>query len=198
MFWETFLEGIYNTSLSEWIAVLTGLCYVILAAYGVRLAWFFAFVSTLIYMLLTFNRHLYIESFLQLFYVIMAVYGWFSWRKKTQSNFKVEKWPYKFHLINVFASTALAIMIGYFFGNYTNQKVQYLDAFTTVFSLLATFMVAKKILENWLYWIVINIGLFFLYLSGEMYLTAFQYLVFSGLAVFGYLRWYKLYKSQIK
>jgi nicotinamide mononucleotide transporter len=129
----------------------------------------------------------------------MAVIGWYQWRFKkevSESKKKIKQLPVPKHLINILLSSIATIITGYLLSKYTQAALPYVDAFTTIFSLYATWMVTKKILENWLYWIIIDIVSFFLYTSRELYLTGLLYIVFTLLAIFGYLKWKKSYKAQ--
>ena len=100
------------------------------------------------------------------------------------------------HLINILLSGVTALLIGYIFDKYTAQANPYIDAFTTCYSLSATYMVTKKIIGNWLYWIVIDLVSIYLYAQRDYYLTAVQYGLFTLLAVYGYKVWRKEYKLQ--
>ncbi|MCH2229249.1 MAG: nicotinamide riboside transporter PnuC [Crocinitomicaceae bacterium] len=208
-FFETLLGYVLETSMLEWIAVVTGLIYVILASYQSLWCWFFAIISSGLYVYICIDFDLYIESGLQLFYVAMAILGWFSWKKTEVSQTDnrnlnaaknvstIEVWSLKIHLINIIVSGVAAFILGWIFENYTNQSNPYMDSFTTIFSLLATFMVTKRVLENWIYWIVIDLVAIFLYSSRGLYLSSILYTLFTFLAVFGLLSWYKEYKSSL-
>jgi nicotinamide mononucleotide transporter len=188
---NAFLE----TTLLEWIAVLTGTLYVILISYKQIIAWLFALISSLLYVYICFNYQLYLESFLQVFYVAMAVFGWINWKKET-TNGMIIKWPLKNHIVNIVLSTILTLILGFTFSKFTNQANPYTDAFTTVFSLTATFMVTKRVLENWIYWIIIDGVSIFLYSSRSLYLTSVLFFIFTTIAVFGYLKWKREFKIQ--
>lgn len=195
-YWEQVLNGIKETSILEWTGVITGVLYVILAAKKIILCWLFALISTGIFIFICFNQNLFIESGLQVFYFAMAIYGWLNWKKDEESNLKIQVWPIKYHLINIALSTAVALGLGWLMGMFTDQESPYLDAFTTIFSLAATFMVAQRVLDNWVYWIVIDIGLAYLYSSRGLELAGLQYFVFSIIAMFAWYSWYKYYKTQ--
>ena len=111
---------------------------------------------------------LYLESVLQLFYVVMAVVGFLLWNKSDSGE--IIKWPAKYHVINLSLSTLTALLLGYLFSVFTDQANPYVDASTTVFSLVATFMVTKKVLENWIYWIIIDTVSVYLYFSRDLHL----------------------------
>lgn len=209
-FFENVYEGILITSMWEWIAVVTGIIYVILAALRSNLCWFFAIASSGIYVYLCLDGKLYIESVLQVFYVVMAVVGWFSWRNQTTSESQeldaqfemsqptndVKVWPIPYHLFNLIISGGIAFVLGFCFDSFTDQANPYADAFTTVFSLAATFMVVRKVLENWIYWIIIDIVSIFLYHQRGYSLSAVLYFVFTLLAIAGFIAWYKKYKTR--
>ena len=88
------------------------------------------------------------------------------------------------------------LLFGYIFDQYSNQANPYLDAFTTIFSLMATFMVAKKVLENWIYWIVIDLLSIQLYAHRDLNLTAVLFALYTVIAVVGYFRWRKAFRLQ--
>ena len=193
---DDIIAELFNTSLIEWLAVSFGVLYVFLAAYKLRLCWIAAMISTALFTFLCLKALLYIEASLQVFYFIMAIYGWWLWTKDQDKKLPIRRWPWRYHVWNVLLSSGIALLLGYFTDNYTDQANPYLDAFTTVFSLLATFMVAKRILENWLYWVAIDTGLIFLYGSKGYVLTAIQYGFFAVIALFAWWKWYSFYKSQ--
>lgn len=189
-------NAFFETSLLEWFGVLTGVLYVVFISYKKMIAWFFALSSSLTYVYICVTYNLYLESFLQVFYVLMAIYGWLNWKKEANHS-NIIKWPLKIHLINIFASLFLTITLGYLFQKHTDQANPYTDAFTTVFSLTATFMVTKKVLENWIYWIIIDAVSIFLFFSRELYLTSVLFFFFTLIAVWGYTKWKKSYSNQL-
>lgn len=189
-------NAFFETSSLEWFGVLTGVLYIVFISYKKMIAWLFALSSSLIYVYICFSYNLYLESFLQVFYVIMAIYGWLNWKKES-NNRNIIKWPIRNHLINISASLLLTITLGYIFDNLTDQANPYTDAFTTVFSLTATFMVTKKVLENWIYWIIIDAVSIFLFFSRELYLTGVLFFFFTLIAMWGYVKWKKSYSEQL-
>jgi nicotinamide mononucleotide transporter len=192
---QSIIEAIKATSFLEWTGVLLGVGYVIAITYKKMIAWFFALISSVIYVYLCYSTQLYLESFLQVFYVITAIYGWFKW-KKDINNHQIITWGTKLNLLNIFLSFVLTLTVGFIFSNYTNQANPYTDAFTTIFSLVATFMVAKKVIENWIYWIAIDAVSIYLYSSRGFYLTGILFAIYTFLAIFGFIKWLKIYKSQ--
>lgn len=193
---NSILTNIYNsilqTSIWEWLAVASSLLYVILITYKVLAAWIFAALSSVLYIYLCYSNRLYLESILQVFYFGMAIYGWFMWTSDDDTkDVTVIQWPLKYHLYNILISGALMLLFGYIFDQYSNQANPYLDAFTTIFSLMATFMVAKKVLENWIYWIIIDAFSVYLFASRGLYMTSVLFILYTLIAMFGYFSWKK-------
>jgi nicotinamide mononucleotide transporter len=195
-FFTLLWDGIKATSTIEWLAVISSIIYVILAAKRLILCWLFAFIGSALFVYLCYIGNLYIESVLQLFYVAMAIVGWLTWKKSNSENGRLKIWAYKKHLINILLSGIIALIIGFIFEKYTSQANPYIDAFTTCYSLSATYMVTRKIIGNWIYWIIIDIVSIYLYAQRDYYLTAVQYGLFTVLAIYGYYVWKKEYKLQ--
>lgn len=197
---EDYISSFLNSlNLLESIAVVLSLAYVILAAKENIAAWYCAFISVSIYIYLCINAHLYAETFLQFFYLIMAVVGWYKWNTKSLKNLPsppIIQLPIKTHLLNILISGTLTLITGFLLSNYTQAALPYLDAFTTIFSLYATWMVAKKVLENWLYWIAIDLVSFILYSSRNLYLSGLLYILYTLFAIYGYILWMKKFKLQ--
>jgi nicotinamide mononucleotide transporter len=193
---EQVLTGFQAMSAWEYVAVLLGLSYVILVMKESLWCWPAAFISTLIYTILFWQGALLMESFLSFYYLLMAIYGWWQWNKLDQiGNTKLEKsivsWSASKHIKWVSAATVTFLILGYVMDEYTHAKIPYLDAFTTVFAIMTTYMVTQKVLENWLYWIVIDIASVFLYLEMGYYPTAVLSVLYTILAWQGFLVWRK-------
>jgi len=189
-------EGLKATSIIEWLAVVSSIIYVILAAKRLISCWIFAFIGSALFVYLCYIGDLYIESILQLFYVVMAVVGWISWNNLKSEKADIKKWGMNNHFLNIVISGVVTFILGFIFDNYTNQANPYVDAFTTCYSLSATFMVTRKILGNWIYWIVIDLVSIYLYAQRDYNLTAVQYGLFTILAVFGFIAWRNEYNNQ--
>lgn len=210
-FFANLFFGIQQTSWLEWIAVITGLLYVIFAAMKHQLCWLFAIISSGVYVYICVTYYLYIESALQLFYVAMAVAGWVAWNKtkpldnnnfdildpdeKQVNRSDIKTWSISSHALNIGISAAVTLIVGLAFDQLTNQANPYADAFTTVFSLTATLMVVRKVLENWIYWVVIDFVGIYLYSERGLTLTAVLYGGYTIIAIFGFFAWYKRYKG---
>ncbi len=196
--WNAFLTQVITSPLIEWIAVLTGVLYVILAARNNILCWSFAIISALLYMYICYTYQLYLESGLQTFYLIMAIIGWIMWNQSNASGSMIKRWSLQSHAVNILISTLATVILGYLFSSYTNQENPYVDAFTTCFSLTATFLVTKRVLGNWIYWIIIDLISIYLYADRGLYLSSVLYLLFTILAIVGFSTWLKRFKSQVQ
>ena len=150
----------FVTATSPWevAAVFLAIVYLVLAIREHPGCWPAAIVSSLIYIALLGKQQLYMESALQVFYVAMAVYGCWSCRPAAGEgeSLVVHTWPWRNHAIALLAVVVLAAASGRLLVLNTNAALPYLDASITWGSLLATWMVARKVLENWLYCFVID------------------------------------------
>ena len=191
------LKGLSTTDLIEQFAVLCALIYIILISFKSQWGWLFAAISSAIYIFICYLGKLYLETGLQIFYVTMAIYGWHEWSDpEDEANEGIVQWPFKTHFYLFSLSVVMTFILGFLFDFYTDQANPFLDAFTTMFSMVATYMVTKKVLENWLYWVVIDLVAMVLYMNRGVELTGILYLLYSVIAVFGYFNWKRSWKHQ--
>ena len=179
-----------NWSWIESIAVFFSILYVILASKESIWCWAAAVISVSLYIYICFSAQLYAETGLQIFYLFMAFYGYYNWNNQ-KGSLQISEWNISTHLLIVFIGGLLTFLIGFYFATYTNAKMPIVDSFTTVFSVFATYMVTKKILGNWLYWIVIDLVSSYLYLSRSLEMTALLFMIYTIIAILGYLSWIK-------
>jgi len=180
----------FNWSIIESIAVLFSVLYVILATKQNIWCWAAAGISVALYIYICFSAQLFPETGLQVFYLVMAFYGYYNWAKKEQ-DLQITQWSAGKHLTLIITGAIITFLMGYYFATYTSAKMPIVDSFTTVFSVFATYMVAKKVLENWLYWIVIDAVSIYLYFSRDLHLTSLLFIAYTIIAVFGYFAWLK-------
>jgi len=180
---------------AEFIAVVLAIGYLILATRAHIACWYFAFVSSAIFMFVFWDVSLLMESMLNGFYVVMAVAGWFEWRFGGTEHEGVPIRTLKLWQHGLIISSLLiaASINGWLLQENTNAAWPYLDAFTTWASVVTTFMVVWKILENWLYWLLIDSISIVLYLDRELYLTAYLFAGYVVLVIYGFLQWRKIY-----
>ena len=178
----------FNWSIIEILAVIFSIIYVILAARQNILCWMFAALSVILFIYICYSANLYAETCLQVFYLYMAAYGYHNWGNN-EKKFNYYQLSATHHILIIISGAIFTFLIGFYFTTYTNSEMPIIDAFTSVFSVIATFMVIKKVLENWLYWIIIDIMSIYLYFSKDLHLTSMLFAVYTIIAFFGYFSW---------
>ncbi|MBW2941577.1 nicotinamide riboside transporter PnuC [Zhongshania aquimaris] len=201
MFDEQFASAITGAlaAMSWWElgAVALALAYLILAMRENSLCWYAAFISTSIYIFLFWDVSLLMESALQIFYLAMAVYGWWQWRKGSEEHeLRIHCWSLRTHLLVFNAVGVLTLVFGYVLANNTHAELPYLDSFTTWGAVITTYMVTRKVLENWIYWIVIDGASVYLYIDRGLYLTALLFVFYVVLVVIGFFQWRAIFERE--
>ena len=188
---DLFLKNLdFNWSVIESAAVFFSILYVVLAVKESILCWGAAAISVILYIYICYTAQLYPETGLQVFYLLMSFYGYHQWNKN-DSTLKIQQWTTTKHLLILLLGASLTFLMGFYFTIYTNAAMPLVDSFTTVFSVFATYMVTKKVLGNWLYWIVIDIVSVYLYFSRDLHLTSLLFIMYTVIAIFGYFSWLK-------
>ena len=124
----------------------------------------------------------------------MAVYGFILWKEDEHGEtLAISRWPLKKHILFISLGLVGGLFLGYLSEPYAGAKFAYHDAFIMVFSGIATWMMAKKVLENWLYWMVIDSAAIALYYKSGYYATIILFLLYVILAFYGYASWRKAY-----
>jgi nicotinamide mononucleotide transporter len=192
-FFDSLLTAFHQTSLTEWLIFISALLYILLAAVENVWCWLFGIISSALLVYLCFSGHLFLESGLNIFYVIIGIYGWYQWLHGSEQKTELSITFYSVKKNALLAGLGLLIWFpfGFVAHRYSTQVLPYLDAFITSFSIIATWMQAKKIIENWLYWIVLNGLSIVLYSYRGFYLIALLSVVYTLLSVTGYLSWRK-------
>ena len=184
----------------EYAAVFFNIAYVILAARENIWCWPMGIIGSGLSIWLFIESKLYAESVLFTYYVIMGIYGWWAWSQGQTKEGKLEirQIKVKTHLLILLAGYGLTTLVFYLLRTYTDAEMPLLDSFTTVFSFIATWLVAKRVLENWIYWICIDALTVYLYFSRELNLYALLSLAYTFMAVYGYMQWRKDLIKQLK
>ncbi|WP_156413638.1 nicotinamide riboside transporter PnuC [Lacimicrobium alkaliphilum] len=183
----------------EILAVVLALAYVYLAARQNIWCWPCALISTGIYSWLFWEHTLPLQTVLNVYYLGMAVYGWWHWRAmahEEDSDTAVQTRPWLYHLVALVTLLLISILLAGVLRPWFNAQFLYVDALVTVFSLFTTYLVTQKVLENWLYWIVINMLAAWLYWQSGLLLTALLFTGYFGFAVYGYIKWRGSYLNQ--
>jgi nicotinamide mononucleotide transporter len=178
-------------SAAEWLAVLLAVGYLLLAVRQNAWCWVCAIASSAIFLVLFARGGLVMQSALQVFYVVMGAYGWWAWRRgsRTGTVLSVSRWSRGRHVAAIALLLALAGVNGWIVARTQGGWVPYVDAFVAWVSVLATWMVARKVLENWLYWIVVDSVAAVLYWSQGFHATAVLFVLYVLIAVRGYFAW---------
>ncbi|WP_286233931.1 nicotinamide riboside transporter PnuC [Thalassotalea sediminis] len=196
---QTTFEYYMSLPLWEIVAVIASLMYVVLAARESIWCWPAALVSTIIYAVIFYDVYLWMDGLLQVYYFGMAIYGWMCWRQSVNKDtLVIQQWSSVWHVKALFLLSLVSLAIGWLMANYTPTHFPYIDAATTVFSVFATYLVAQKVLENWLYWIVIDAVSIYLYLAKDLTPTAMLFVLYVFMASYGYYQWLKRYKADGK
>ena len=188
---------IFDYLLQNWLeftAVIFAILYLILAVNQNILCWVAGIVSSILYFFIMQSAGLYMEAYLQIFYVFMGLYGWLQWRKGNQidNNFIVNTWGMLKHFYAISLILALSVSSGLLLTLYTDAALPFFDAFVTWGAVVATYMVAKKLLENWIYWLVIDSISILLFISRDLLPTAFLFGLYIIIIFFGYKSWKKV------
>jgi nicotinamide mononucleotide transporter len=179
------------TSAWEAIAAALGLAYLLLAVRRNLLCWLCAFVSTSIYLVLFARAALYMQSLLQVFYLAMAVYGFINWRKgrTVAGEVVIRSWGLREHMLVAALVLVASVANGWILARNTDAAAPYIDSFVTWGSVVTTWMVARRVIENWLYWIVVDSVAAYLYFSQGLLATTLLFVVYLGIVVHGYVVW---------
>lgn len=189
-----------GTSQLEIVSVVFGLVYVVLAARENIWCWPAAFIGTGTAIFLFWDASLVMESALNVYYLAMAIFGWWQWRAggDNKSALVISSWKLRQHLIAISLITVLTLVSGYLLSTRSEAALPYVDSFTTWSAVITTWMVARKILQNWLYWIVIDLVAMWLFSERGLYLYALLFLLYTLIAVIGHFQWKKKYLQQQK
>jgi len=186
-----------HQTLLEVIGFITGLLCVALAAMNNIWNWPFAIVSVTVYIFIFYDARLFADMGLQFYFFAMNVYGWYYWSRKPSSE---KKTPVaRITKKEVLLSAAAIVISTFILGTvlkYTTASYPYLDSFCTACSLVAQVFLARKVLENWLIWIFVDIIYVGVYIFKDLHLTAVMYGVYVFIALAGYIDWKREYKKQ--
>ncbi|MDR0428870.1 MAG: nicotinamide riboside transporter PnuC [Tannerellaceae bacterium] len=186
----------------EYFGAITGLLYTVLEVKQHRMMWIVGFVTSLAYVFVFFSAKIYADMGLQIYYVLISIYGFRLWTRpgkndKPQGSVENDKAIVYRHirkplLAGVVSAIALAcFMIYYFLANFTDSPIPLGDAFTTAVGIVATWMLARRILEHWYFWIIANSISIYIYFLRGLYPTMFLYLCYTLLSIAGFYTWIK-------
>ncbi|MBI1308151.1 MAG: hypothetical protein GC181_16230 [Bacteroidetes bacterium] len=178
----------------EYSSVVFNLVFIILVIREHILCWLFGILGSLTLAIIwaSDDVRLYSEGILYLLYALFGVYGWIHWnRKKDQPKLKVVSKSLQWHSLPFLVAAIGTIVLGFIMSNYTTASIPWVDATTTSFSLLATWMEARKIIEGWYYWIVLNFASIFIYAFKDVNGAVLIMIAYFVLSVVGLIAWRK-------
>ncbi len=179
-----------STSWVEIVAAVLAVLYLWLAIKQRRGCWVAAFVSSVLYVWVLFGARLYMESALNAFYAAMAAYGYWQWTPSTGGRgLRVSHWSAKRHVVGLLAVLALSMVSSFFLRRFTPAAWPFIDSMVTWASIFTTFLVARKVYENWHWWFIIDSTSLCLYFTRGLYLTMLLFALYLLMIVIGMREW---------
>lgn len=196
---ESFELFFAQTTPLEWFGVFTGILCVWLAAKNNIYSWPIAIVSVIIYSFIFFESKLYADMGLQFYFFFMNIYGWYFWsknRNNPEDSRPISIITKKEIYLSIAGVIIFTLLLGFFLKENTDAHLPFIDSFCTACSFVAQVFLARKVIQNWLIWIFVDIIYVGVYLSKGLYPTAIMYALYVYIALVGYLDWRKIYREQ--
>jgi nicotinamide mononucleotide transporter len=179
-----------TTSWIEILAVVLSVAYILLAIRQSISCWAAAFVSSCLFVWVFFGARLYMDSLLNAFYAAMAVYGFWQWRRRADGAApSISRWPASRNAAAAAAILGLSLVSAYFLRRFTPAVSPFVDSMVTWSSVFATFLVARKVYENWHWWLLIDAVSLCLFFTRGLYLTVLLFALYLALSVIGMREW---------
>jgi nicotinamide mononucleotide transporter len=190
-----------QTHYIEIIGAITGLIFLYLEIKQNIWLWPFGILTSALYIYIFFASKFYADMGLQFYYLGVSVYGWWHWlygagEGKTDA-LPIVRLRMKIALSLVAITIAIFVLLVYVLINFTDSPVPFGDAFTTALSITATWMLARKILDMWWVWMLVNAVSLALYIYKGLYPTSVLFFFYFTMSIVGYLQWKKFYKGQM-
>lgn len=192
---DSVVAGLSATSPTEAVAVALGLAYVVLIARHSRWGWVAGAGSSALFAWLFIAARLPMQALLQGYYVAMAGYGWWHWSKGGHAS-PVIRLSWRVHAVGIVTSLGLGLAIAQLLASETQAASPFLDSITTCVSLFATWLVTRRVLENWLYWMVVDSLQAVLFASQGLWSTALLFVLYLGIGSAGYASWRRTCRAQ--
>ncbi len=181
----------------EIVATIANLLYIIFLIREKIICWSFGIAGSLLSIYLFVDARLYSEAFLYGFYVVMGCWGWLRWHQRLETdNNPIVRWPLNLHWCALLLGSIISVGLGYAVYHYSDAERPLLDAFTTVFSLFATYLEIAKVLETWVYWLILNLVSVWLYHDRALDIYAVLIGCYSVLSIWGFVSWRRVYQLQ--
>lgn len=175
------------------VGVMLGLLYLWLEYKADIRLWIVGLIMPCVHGMLYFKAGLYADCSMQLYYILAGLYGWIVWhnapRKNKQESLSIRHTPWGWvpALVSVYAVAHLTLYL--LLSHFTDSSVPFWDSLTTALSMVAMWMLSRKLVEQWLVWGVVDVITVGLYLYKGIPLTGGLYAIYTMLAIAGYLRW---------
>ena len=185
----------------EILGTIVGLVYLWQEYHASIYLWITSIIMPAIYLYIYYNAGLYADFGINIYYLVIALYGWLAWRYRFSFTKRSGRNEDELSISHISRNTALRLaliflaawaIISYILINYTNSTVPFSDAFTTALSIVGMYMLARKYLEQWWVWLVVDIASGALYIYKELFFTAALYTLYAIIAIFGYRKWKRL------
>jgi nicotinamide mononucleotide transporter len=186
----------------ELLGAVLGMAYIIYSIRQSILTWPTGLGTSLLYIIVFFQSKFYADMGLQFYYVFISIYGWYLWSRgnpeNNSSSLPVRRITFRWAVYGTVAAFLVFCIIFFLLKFHTDSPVPIMDAATTALSIVATFMLARKILEHWLIWIVVDVVSAGLYVFKGLWPTAVLFLVYTAMAFVGYKKWHNDYQLHLK
>jgi nicotinamide mononucleotide transporter len=182
-----------QTHYIELIGSIAGLIYLYLEIKQKIWLWPFGLVTSALYIYVFFVSKFYADMGLQFYYLFISIYGWWHWiyggNKHSKGELPVSRLKFNVGIYLLAVSVIIFIALVFILKNYTDSPVPYGDSFTTALSIIATWMLARKILEMWWIWVVVNGVSLALYVYKGLYPTSVLFVFYTTMSFVGYMQW---------
>jgi len=184
----------------ELLGALLGVLYIFFSIRQHILTWPVGLLTSVLYIIVFFRSGFYADTGLQFYYVFISIYGWYYWLKggdkKEEEDLPVRKITRDVLVKSTLATVLIYAFILFILIRFTDSTVPFMDSFTTALSIIATWMLAKKYIEHWIIWIVVDTVSAGLYVYKNLYPTVILFLIYTVMAIIGYFEWKKDYDKQ--
>ncbi|MBR2607356.1 MAG: nicotinamide mononucleotide transporter [Bacteroidaceae bacterium] len=188
----------------ELLGTAVGIIYLWLEYRASIYLWIAGIIMPAIYIFIYYDAGLYADFGINIYYLLIALYGWIVWKtgftlsgkKKKSGELPISHAPKRVWPRIVAAYIAAQLFITYILINYTDSTVPIADSFTTALSIIGMWMLARKYIEQWWVWCIVDVASSALYIHKELYFTAALYAVYAIIAIFGYRKWKKMMHNE--
>ncbi len=195
---QTFIAGFFGSTSVEIIACLSGFICVYLIIKRNIWCWPVGLLQVSLYLMIFYQAKLYSDAILHAIYVVMQFYGWWYWLQGRGRDHEIIIQPTSLSITLVWVMVALlgSYVLGYVMSTYTDASLPYPDAFTTVASLVAQWLLSRRHLINWGFWIAVDVVAISVYWQKALYPTSVLYATFLVMAIIGLWVWLNKYQAQ--